>query len=275
MPGYNNSPNFEAIKHVSNTDMEYWYARELSTLLGYVQWRRFEDAIKKATLACQHAGINPDNHFAGVGKMINIGKGAKRQVKDFILTRFACYLIAQNGDPRKLEIASAQAYFAATTREQELFKLFQQQQERLLLREQMEENNQLLKQAAAKAGVSAKHFKNFENAGYEGLYGGLNIEQIKTKKEIEPEEDILDRMGRAELAANSFRATQTEMKIRKDQIEGQTVATETHRDIGGRIRSLIEEIGGTLPEDIPAEPSLKPLLSKKSRPKKKALLSDS
>jgi DNA-damage-inducible protein D len=261
----NKSPDFETIRHVDETEREYWYARELAPLLGYDKWQNFETVIKRGTIACQQVQQEPKYHFVSVNKMIQLGRGAQRQVKDYELSRFACYLIAQNGDPRKTEIAAAQAYFAYTAREMELFKLYEEQQDRLALREQVEENNQALKQAAFRAGVLPKSYKTFENAGYEGLYNGLNKEEIKTKKGIEPREEILDRMGRMELAANAFRITQTEGKLTDQNIVGQNNAIETHREVGEKVRYAIKDIGGTMPEELPAEPSIKPLITGKRR----------
>lgn len=234
-----------------------------------MQWRRFEDVIKKAKVACTQVTQNTTDHFANVGKMVLLGSGAKREVKDYVLSRFACYLIAQNGDPRKAEIANAQVYFAVTAREHAVFKLYEEQQERLALREQLDENNQALKQAALRAGVLPKNWGQFENAGYEALYGGLKKEEIKERKSITPKEDLLDRMGRAELAANSFRVTQTELKLNNDRVIGQNAANETHRNLSKEVRKAIERIGGSMPEDLPAEPSLKPLIQQKRRTTRK------
>jgi DNA-damage-inducible protein D len=263
------SPNFEAIRQETEDGKEFWSARDLATLLGYDTWQRFEDAIKRAKVACRQVQQEESNHFSGAAKMVKPGSGVKRKIKDYVLSRFACYLIAQNGDPRKEEIAYAQAYFATTTREREVFRLYQEQQERLLLREQFEENNQALKDAAGRAGVLPKQWGQFENAGYEGLYGGLNKEQIKEHKGIAPKEDLLDRMGRAELAANSFRVTQTELKLSDDRTIGLNSANQTHNTVAKEVRKAIERIGGVMPENLPAEPSLRPLLKQKRRNNKK------
>jgi DNA-damage-inducible protein D len=267
-------PDFEGIKHLTQEGAEYWSARDLSKLLGYTQWRNFEFAIKKAKIACEQVGQPVDYQFADSSKLIEHGKGGRREVNDYILSRFACYLIAQNGDPRKPEIAAAQSYFAVTTREHELFLLYQEQQERLALREQVAEGNEALKKAAYGAGVLPQFFGMFENAGYEGLYGGLDKEAIKTKKGIAPKEEILDRMGRTELAANFFRVTQTEEKLMSDRVIGQTKATETHREVGSKVRNVMQELGNKTPEEIPAEPSIKPLLNQKRREQKKQLKSE-
>jgi DNA-damage-inducible protein D len=201
--------------------------------------------------------------------MVTLGSGAQRDVKDYSLSRFACYLIAQNGDPRKPEIASAQAYFAVSTRRHELHQLYDEQQKRLQLRERVSENNLKLAEAAHQAGVLSRSFGEFQNAGYQGLYGGLDVEGIKAKKKLSKSDEILDHMGRAELAANDFRITQTEEKLRREQIVGQASAIATHHEVGQRVREAIQEIGGAMPEDLPTEPSIKPLLAERRRHRKK------
>jgi DNA-damage-inducible protein D len=230
------SPNFESIKQTSPYGAEYWSARDLAPLLGYTKWERFEGAIKRAMTACEQIGQIVSNHFPGDGKMVNIGSGGQREVKDYFLSRFACYLIAQNGDPRKKEIAEAQAYFAVSTRKHELAQLLENQEERLKLRERVTENNKALAQAASQAGVLSQNFGVFQNAGYKGLYGELGVVDIKERKQIDQREDLLDRMGRAELAANDFRITQTEDRLRKEGISGQTNAMDVHHEVGKKVR---------------------------------------
>ena len=203
------SPDFESIKQISPYQAEYWSARDLAPLLGYNKWQNFEVAIQRAMTSCEQVGQNIPDHFTDASKMIIVGKGAKQTVKDYLLSRFACYLIAQNGDPRKKEIAVAQAYFAISTRKQELAQLLENQEERLKLRERVTENNKALAQAASQAGVLSQNFGVFQNAGYKGLYGELGVADVKERKQINQREDLLDRMGRAELAANDFRITQT------------------------------------------------------------------
>lgn len=259
------SPDFESIKQISPYAAEYWSARDLAPLLGYINWQNFEVAVKRAKTACEQVGQLVDDHFTGANKMITAGKGAKREVKDYLLSRFACYLIAQNGDPRKPEIAAAQAYFAVSTRQHEVHQLYEEQQKRLSLRERVSENNRKLAEAAHGAGVLSPSFGEFQNAGYRGLYGGLDVDGIKVSKGLGHNEDVLDRMGRAELAANDFRITQTEEKLRNESIVGQSRAIETHHEVGKQVRKAISEIGGTMPENLPPEPSIKPLLDDRRR----------
>ena len=263
-----NKPDFDSIRQLNEQGIEYWSARDLSKLLGYTQWRRFEDAIKRAIIACEQVGQNVGDHFAGAGKPIKGGKGAVQTVNDYYLSRFGAYLVAQNGDPRKAEIAAAQAYFAIATRENELaYQMLEEQKQRVEMRELMDEGNRDLEDAARGAGVLPRSFGLFHRAGYEGLYGGLGPEEIKKLKGIDPKENLLDRMGIEELASNSFRAAHTAGKLRREGIVGQGAAMETHREIGEGIRELIEKFGSPKPEDLPAEPSIKPVLKSRRRRK--------
>jgi DNA-damage-inducible protein D len=248
---------------------DYWSARELGPLLGYTKWQNFEVAIRRAMTACEQVGQVVAHHFTGASKMVRLGSGAERAVTDYYLSRLACYLIAQNGDPRKPAIAEAQVYFAVATRQNELRQLADEQAQRVQLRERVSENNKKLAEAAREAGVLSRQFGVFQNAGYRGLYGGLDVDQIKARKGIAPKEDLLDRSGRAELAANDFRITQTEERLRKEGIIGQAKAMQTHHEVGHTVRKAIEEIGGTMPEDLPAEHSLKPLLDARRRGRRK------
>ncbi|MEI6043949.1 MAG: DNA damage-inducible protein D [Chloroflexota bacterium] len=269
--GDNTPPDFDSVKQVSPYGAEYWSARDLSKLLGYTDWRNFEVAIKRASTSCEQVGQNVADHFVGATKPIKGGKGSVQNVKDFILSRLACYLVAQNGDPRKPEIAAAQNYFALATRKTELAELKEAQDERLYLREQVGESNKSLNEAARSAGVLPQSFGIFHDAGYRGLYGGLGVNEVKAQKGIPPKEDLLDRMGQAELAANYFRITQTQEKLRDEGIIGQTKAINTHREVGRKVRKAIEDIGGKMPETLPAEPSIKPLLEEKKKKRKKAI----
>lgn len=207
------SQYFEDLKHINRYGAEYWNARDLQTLLGYSQWRRFEKAIERAIISCRESGNRPDYHFAGAGKMIDVGKGGQRKVTDYELSRFACYLIAQNGDSRKPEIAEAQKYFAIQTRKQELSEKLADDLERLELRKQTVAEFKALSGAAQQAGVQNKMFGIFHDAGYKGLYGGLSCNDIKEKKIIPKSENLMDRMNATELAANQFRMTQTREKL--------------------------------------------------------------
>lgn len=250
-----NGLHFEGLKKVNQHGIEYWSARDLQPLLGYSQWRRFENAIKKAEESCKQSGNDPKHHFAGAGKQIQLGKGAFQTIDDYHLSRFACYLIAQNGDPRKPEIAHAQKYFAIQTRRQELSDELAADLERLELRKQASVEFKALSGAARDAGVQDKMFGIFHDAGYKGLYGGFGVDVIKARKGIDPKEQLMDRMNTTELAANQFRMTQTRDKLKRENIRNQRDAIETHEAVGKEVRAAISKIGGILPENIPpAEP---------------------
>lgn len=253
---------FESIKHINENGQEYWLARELQPILEYTQWRRFADAIDRAKIACQNSGIDLDQHFADAGKMITLGHGAVREIEDFMLSRYACYLIVMNGDPRKEVIAVGQTYFAVKTRQQELidnYDALTEDQKRLAIRNEMKRHNAALADAAHEAGViESRDYAIFQNMGYQGLYGGLGVQDIHRRKGLKQGEKILDHMGSTELAANLFRATQTEEKLRREQIKGKEKANQTHFEVGKKVRKTIEELGGTMPEDLPTpEKSIK------------------
>ena len=249
--------SFEQLKSVNEHGAEYWSARDLQPRLGYNHWRNFEKAIAKAITSCHQSGNEPDHHFARARKPIVGGKGAVQEVVDFHLSRFACYLIAQNGDPRKPQIALAQKYFAIQTRRQEISDARQRDMERLELRKQTTEEFKALSGAARNAGVHSAMFGVFHDAGYKGLYGGLGSDDIKARKRIGAGENLLDRMGTTELAANQFRMTQTREKLAKEGIQGQKRAIDTHRRVGKEVREAIRRIGGTMPESLPPAEDIK------------------
>ena len=248
---------FEGLKRTNEHSAEYWSARDLQTMLGYSQWRRFDDAIQRAMTSCETSGNNPEYHFAGAGKMIEVGKGGQREVEDYQLSRFACYLIAQNGDPRKPEIAQAQKYFAVQARRQEQSDQASADMERLELRKQTAEEFKALSGAAQDAGVQSKMFGVFHDAGYKGLYGGLGRDTIKQRKAIPEKDNLLDRMNPTELAANQFRMTQTRDKLARERVHNQAQAIQTHEQVGKEVRDAIKRIGGTLPENIPTAEHIK------------------
>lgn len=268
------SKGFEALRQINEFGAEYWSARDLQTLLGYSQWRRFEQAIERALSSCRESGNPPEHHFAGAGKPIPGGKGAVQIVNDFHLSRFACYLIAQNGDPRKPEIAQAQQYFAIQTRRQELSDEAAADQERLELRKQASEEFKALSGAAQQAGVQSRMFGVFHDAGYKGLYNGLGNEAIKAKKGIPSKENLMDRMNATELAANQFRMTQTRDKLAREGINSQTQAIKTHEAVGKEVRDAIQRIGGTLPEHIAPAEHIKEVAKRLKTAKPKLALDD-
>lgn len=253
---------FEAIKHFDEEGNEFWYARELQKVLGYTKWSNFRQVLSKAMTSCENAGISITDCFADVGKSIISGKGKQAIIEDFALNRYACYLIAQNGDPRKEIIAQAQTYFAVQTRRQEFQEQFDQlaeDQRRLSIREELVEHNKSLVNAAQQAGVNnPRDFAIFQNKGYQGLYGGLGQKEIHERKNLSKSQRILDHMGSEELAANLFRATQTDAKLRRENIQGKDAANETHFNVGAKVRQTIKDLGGTMPEDLPTpEKSIK------------------
>ena len=267
-----NEQTFESIKHIDENGVEFWYARELQTTLEYVQWRRFAESIERAKEACKASGFDVGDHFADVGKMIDLAKGAQREITDIKLSRYACYLIVMNGDPRKEVIALGQTYFAVKTREQELseqedFSRLTEDQKRLAIRGELAEHNKSLAEAAKNAGVTtSQDYAVFQNMGYKGLYGGLGAKQIHERKGLKKSQNILDHMGSTELAANLFRATQTDEKLRRDNIQGKAAANKTHFDVGQKVRKTIEELGGTMPEDLPTpEKSIKQIAKETKR----------
>jgi DNA-damage-inducible protein D len=251
------SKSFEDLRKVNEHGAGYWSARDIQPLLGYTQWRRFEDSIKRAVTSCKQSGNEPLHHFAGVGKMIDIGKGGSREVPDYHLSRFACYLIAQNGDPRKPEIANAQKYFAVQARRQEVSDAIASDIERLELRKQTAEEFKALSGAARQSGVHDRMFGVFHDAGYKGMYGGLGRDAIKKHKKIPEKENLMDRMDTIELAANQFRMTQTRDKLARERVKDQQMAIKTHEYVGKEVREAIKRIGGTPPEELPSAEHIK------------------
>lgn len=246
---------FESIKHINEYGEEYWLARELQSVLEYARWENFSKAIDRAQKACANTGFDVDDHFREVTKMVQLGSGAERAVDDVMLSRYACYLVVMNGDPNKEVIAVGQTYFAVKTRQQELIEKYEEMsedQKRLAIRNEMKRHNIALADAAHGAGViEPKDYAIFQNKGYQGLYGGLGVKEIHARKGLKKSQKILDHMGSTELAANLFRATQTEEKLRRENIQGKAAANQTHYEVGRKVRQTIQELGGTMPEDLP------------------------
>ena len=246
---------FEDIKVIRADGSEYWPARELAPVLEYVQWRNFSKVMERAMIACKNSGFEIVNHFAEVSKMVDIGSGTKRRVKDYELSRYACYLIVQNGDPRKEVIALGQTYFAIQTYRQEIADKFNQLDEdnkRLVIRGDVKQWNQMLAEAAYDAGViTNEEFAVFQNSGYMGLYGGMTVEMIHDKKGLAVRDKILDYMGSEELIANLFRISQAESKLKRDNVQGTVAANQAHYVVGREVRAAIERVGGIMPEDLP------------------------
>lgn len=246
---------FENIKHINEYGQEFWYARELQQALEYTEWRNFSAVVEKAKAACSASGNEVDDHFVDVNKMVDIGSGTQREIDDVTLSRYACYLIVMNGDPRKQIIAVGQTYFAVKTRQQELVDNYDQlteDQKRLAIRDEIKRHNKSLAEAAQMAGVETSlDYATFQNYGYMGLYGGLTAQGIKQRKGLKKSQDILDHMGSTELAANLFRATQTDEKLRRENVQGKQAANLTHYEVGTKVRQTIADLGGTMPEDLP------------------------
>lgn len=245
---------FESIRHVNEYGQEFWYARDLQIALEYTEWRNFCKVIEKAKEACRGSNNAVSDHFVDVNKIVNAGATSK-DIGDIQLSRYACYLIVQNGDPRKKVIALGQTYFAVKTRQQELIENYEnlsEAQKRIAIRQEMKEHNKMLVAAAKDAGVETTlDYAIFQNYGYMGLYGGLKASDIKERKGLKKSQDILDYMGYEELAANLFRATQTEAKLRRENIQGKQEANKTHFEVGKKVRDTIKDLGGTMPEDLP------------------------
>lgn len=248
---------FESIKHIDEFGNEYWTSRTMWKILEYTEYRHFLPVIEKAKIACQNSGQRIEDHFEDILEMVGIGSGAERSVDSIKLSRYACYLIVQNADPNKAIVAQGQTYFAIQTRIAELQQmeayqeLSSEEERRLFLRTEMLKHNSLLASAAKDAGViDSKDYAVFQNWGYKGLYGGMTAKDIHHRKGLKKSQKILDHMGSTELAANLFRATQTEEKLRRENIIGKQRANYAHYEVGAKVRQTIKELGGTMPEDI-------------------------
>lgn len=264
-PTGNDSP-FELIKRTNAAGNEYWSSREFSQILGYSDYRNFEQVIKKAKSACFNSGHRIEDHFVDITDMVGIGSGAQRPVSAVYMSRYACYLIVQNADPSKEIVALGQTYFAVQTRKQEISEQELEDKRRLLLRQEMKTHNVRLAGAAKEAGVvKASDYAIFQNHGYMGLYDGLTSGDIQRRKRLKKGQQILDHMGSTELAANLFRATQTEEKLRRENIKGKDKANKTHREVGAKIRQTIKELGGTMPENLPVAEDIKKIETKRKK----------
>lgn len=252
-----NHQTFEALKHLNAKGEEFWYARALAKVLDYSDYRNFVAVIEKAKKACEVSNQNAADHLVEVTEMVSIGSGAQREMDSYALSRHACYLIVQNADPSKPVIANGQVYFAIQARRQELaddaaFQALAEDKKRLFLRNELKLHNKQLVEVAAQAGVNSElDFAIFQNHGYKGLYGGLDAKGIHTHKGLKKSQKILDYMGSTELAANLFRATQAEEKLKRDRVKSKTEANHTHFQVGQKVRQTIQELGGTLPENLP------------------------
>lgn len=265
---------FESIKHINEYGQEFWYARELQQVLEYKEWRNFFTVIEKAKSSCESSKNIVSDHFVDTNKMVEVGLGVPREIDDIMLSRYACYLIVMNGDPRKEVIAAGQTYFAVKTRQQELTEYYAQlteDQKRIAIRSEIKEHNKSLAAAAQQAGVETpQEYAVFQNYGYMGLYGGLKAQDIKARKGLKKSQDILDHMGSTELAANLFRATQTDEKLRRENIQGKAQANRTHYEVGAKVRQTIQDLGGTMPEDLPTpEKSIRQLAKEQEKRLKK------
>lgn len=263
---------FESIKKIDENGVEYWLSRDLAKTLEYADYRNFITVINKAKEACSNSGNDVLDHFGDITEMVTIGSGAQRPIDTIKLTRYACYLTVQNADPSKTIVAQAQTYFAIQTRiaevqqMEEYNRLSTEEEKRLFLREEMAKHNSQLADAAKDAGVIEPYdYAIFQNYGYQGLYGGLGAKEIHARKGLKKSQKILDHMGSTELAANLFRATQTEEKLRRENIKGKMKANKTHYDVGKKVRQTIKELGGTMPEDLPVAESIKSVEAKQRK----------
>jgi DNA-damage-inducible protein D len=263
---------FESIKKIDENGVEYWSSRDLAKILEYADYRNFITVINKAKEACLNSGNEVLDHFGDITEMVIIGSGAQRPIDTIKLTRYACYLTVQNADPSKTIVAQAQTYFAIQTRiaevqqMEEYNRLSTEEEKRLFLREEMAKHNSQLADAAKGAGViESRDYAIFQNYGYKGLYGGLGAQEIHERKGLKKSQKILDHMGSTELAANLFRATQTEEKLRRENVKGKIKANQTHYEVGKKVRQTIKELGGTMPEDLPVADSIKNVEAKQRK----------
>lgn len=267
---------FEGVRHVDADGNEFWLARPLAKVLDYSEYRHFLPVIERAREACRKSGHAEQDHFEDVLEMVDIGSGARRELPDIRLSRYACYLIVQNGDPSKSVIANGQTYFAMQTRRQELaddekFAQLSEEEKRLAIRNELAAHNKYLAAAAKDAGVETSlDYAIFQDHGYRGLYGGLSAKDIHARKGLKKSQKILDHMGSTELAANLFRATQAEEKLKRDQVRGKAQANRTHFEVGQKVRQTIKELGGTMPESLPTpETSIKQVERSRQKLEKK------
>ncbi|UCH92208.1 MAG: DNA damage-inducible protein D [Candidatus Aminicenantes bacterium] len=267
-----NQSAFEEIKQTNEYGQDFWSARQLAKVLGYSDYRNFVHVIDKAKEACKNSGNEVNDHFVDITEMVTLGSGAKREIQSMALSRYACYLIVQNADPAKDIVALGQTYFAVQTRKQELAeqeefqRLGTEEEKRLFLRDELKTHNKKLAEAARNAGVIQPiDYAIFQDNGYMGLYGELTAKNIHQRKGLKKSQKILDHMGSTELAANLFRATQTEDKIRRENIKGKNKANQTHYQVGQKVRQTIKELGGTMPEDLPTVESIKKIAKQKQK----------
>jgi len=257
---------FERIRRTNDAGNEYWSSRDFAQVLDYANYRNFEQVLQKARMACFNSAHRIEDHFVDVNEMVQIGSGAQRALSATLLSRYACYLVIQNADPAKEIVALGQTYFAIQTRRQEISDDELEHKRRLLLRQEIKVHNLRLAEAAKTAGVvESRDYAVFQNHGYKGLYGGLAAQDIHRRKGLKKGQQILDHMGSTELAANLFRATQTEEKIRRERIEGKDRANRTHYEVGAKVRQTIRELGGTMPEELPVAENIKKLGSKRRK----------
>jgi DNA-damage-inducible protein D len=262
------SNTFERIKHVNPAGAEFWPARELARVLEYTDFRNFTAVIGKAREACANSGHAVADHFVDINTMVDIGSGAQREIEDWALSRYACYLVIQNADPSKPLVALGQSYFAVQTRRQELADdaALKEDKTRLLLRAEMKKHNKNLTGVAKQAGViQPVDYAIFMDHGYRGLYGGLGVRDVHARKRLKPKEQVLDHMGSTELAANLFRATQTEEKLRRENVRHKDLANRIHGEVGRKVRQTIHELGGTMPENLPVADSIKQVESREKK----------